>query len=65
LVISLICITNKKNEYSILDLMPGHRESRSSVKNRNTFYVNIVDNGEVYDRIRTAVGFVEKIKENT
>jgi hypothetical protein len=32
LVIPLICISNKKNEYSILDLMPGHKESRSSVK---------------------------------
>ena len=64
LVIPRVCITNKKNEYSILDLMRGHKESRSSVKKiGKTFYVNIVDNVEVYDSIRITVGFVEKIDE--
>ena len=65
LVIPRVCITNKKNEYSILDLMRGHNESRSSSVKKidNTFYVNIVDNVKVYDSIHITVSFVEKIDE--
>jgi hypothetical protein len=43
LVTPRVCITNKKNEHSVLDLMGGHKESTSSSVKKigNTFYLSM------------------------
>lgn len=64
LVIQRTCVTDKKLEYPISDLIREHIESKNTIqKIGNTFCVNIIENIEVRDKVSIVVSIAEMIEE--